>query len=228
MLKKIFKMILKGILILALLAAGVLLLPRLVTGIYAMFHILPPEKVPEQRVAIVFGAGLWRDGSPTPVLRDRVETAAELYFSGKVEKLLMSGTTVSYYNETKAMRNYAMELGVPNEAIVQDYFGLRTYDTCFRAREVFGVQQAVLVTQKFHLPRALYLCNAMGIQSIGVAADLQPYRLRSRVFWNLREIPATLVALWELYVSHPAPEMGDPQPIFPNEVQSSLWNVKKH
>ena len=68
----------------------------------------------------------------------------------------------------------------------------------------------------------------MGIQSIGVAADLQPYRLRSRVFWNLREIPATLVALWELYVSHPAPEMSDPQPIFPNEVQSSLWNVKKH
>lgn len=228
MLKRILKIIFKVVLLVIVLAAAVLLIPRLLTGTYAIFHILPAEEVSEQRVAIVFGAGLWRDGSPTPVLRDRVQTAANLYFSGKVEKLLMSGTTVSYYNETKAMRNFAMELGVPNDAIVQDYFGLRTYDTCYRAREIFGIQQAVLVTQKFHLPRALYLCNAMGIRSTGVAADIQPYRLRSRLFWNLREIPATLVALWELYISPPSPKMDDPQPIFSNEAQSSLWNVRKH
>jgi SanA protein len=204
---------------LVVLAALVLLLPRLVTELYAWAHIQKPDQVAKQRVAIVFGAGLWRDGSPTPVLEDRVKAAAELFFAGKVETLLMSGTTVANYNETRAMRNYAMSLGVPNEAIVQDYGGLRTYDTCYRALHLYGVQQAILVTQNFHLPRALFICNALGLKAQGVAADLREYRKRSRLWWNLREIPATLVALWEVYVQPPQLTLSEPEPISPDETQ---------
>jgi vancomycin permeability regulator SanA len=195
-------------------------IPRLITAWYARGRVVSKEVVPFERVAIVFGAGLWRDGSPTPVLRDRVEAAADLYFSGKVEKLLMSGDnrTVSY-NEPGAMRQYALQLGVPEPAIVLDYAGRRTYDTCYRAREIFGVKQAILVTQSFHLPRALYLCNSLGINAVGVAADLRTYRPSTLFYWHLRELPASLTALWEVNVTRPVPVLGNPEPIFPTEAQ---------
>lgn len=207
--------------LLALLATGALalLLPRLVTGLYALPRLKSAETVASRPAAIVFGAGLWRDGSPTPVLEDRVQTAVDLYFAGKVEKLIMSGTTIGYYNETRAMRNYAISLGVPNEAIIQDYGGLRTYDSCYRARHVYQLTSAILVTQKFHLPRALYVCHAIGLEGEGVAADRRIYRQRSTLWWNLREVPATLVALWEVHVQPPELILGEPQPIFPAEVQ---------
>jgi SanA protein len=182
--------------------------------------IFSVEKVQPKPVAIVFGAGLWRDGSPTPVLRDRVATAAELYFIGKVKKLLMSGdNSHKDYNEPAAMRAYAIQLGVSSEDIVLDYAGRRTYDTCYRAREIFKVDDAILVTQNFHLPRALYTCNALGVQSVGVSSDMRAYRRRSLAIWNLREFPATLVALWQVHISQPVPILGQPEPIFPLEAQ---------
>jgi SanA protein len=116
------------------------------------------------------------------------------------------------------MHDYAVTLGVPEEAIVLDFAGRRTYDTCYRAREIFQVGQAILVTQSFHLPRALYLCNALGVPATGVAADLREYRRTSRLYWQIRETPATLVALFELYISRPLPLLGEPEPIFPDRV----------
>jgi len=202
------------------LAGIILILPRLVTGLYSWSRIFSISEAPVHKIAIVFGAGLWRDGSPTPVLRDRVKTAAELYFSGKVEKILMSGDNrFKNYNEPAAMRDYALSLGVPDEMIVLDYAGHRTYDTCYRARKIFQVSEALLVTQRFHLPRAVYLCNMLGIESVGVPADLREYRKRSLVFWNVRELPASFVALWEAHVARPTPVLGEPEPIFPVEAQ---------
>jgi SanA protein len=211
---------LKMLFLLSILALGavslVFVLPRVITSLYAQPRIYPLREVPDQRVAIVFGAGLWRDGRPTPVLRDRVITAVQLYFDGKVEKLLMSGdNSDENYNEPAAMKELALRLGVPEDDIVLDYAGRRTYDTCYRARHIFKVDQAILVTQRFHLPRALYLCNQMGVPAVGVAADQQEYRNRSEAYWNLRETPATLVALWEVHVSRPLPVLGQPEPIFP-------------
>ena len=192
----------------------VMLLPRLVTAIAALPHLYSVEEAPRRAVAIVFGAGLWRDGSPTPVLRDRVATAADLYFAGKVQKLLMSGdNTTIYYNEPEAMRQYALELGVPNKDIVLDYAGRRTYDTCYRAKAIFGVDQVLLVTQMFHLPRALYTCHALGIEAEGIPADRREYTRRSLVWWNIRELPATLTMLLEVYVTRPLPVLGTPEPI---------------
>lgn len=208
------------ILLILLLGTIVIFLPRLVTSAYARRLTYTAESAPARRVAIVFGAGLWRDGRPTPVLHDRVAVAAQLYFAGKVEKLLMSGDNrFVYYNEPAAMRESALVLGVPEEAIVLDYAGRRTYDTCYRAQHIFGVEEAVLVTQNFHLPRALYTCNMLGLPSIGVPADQRIYQRRSYLYWNLREIPATLVALWEVHISQPLPVLGKPEPIFPTEAQ---------
>jgi len=206
----------------ALLLVGTLLflIPRVITALYALPRTYPADQAPARRVAIVFGAGLWRDGSPSPVLRDRVSTAAELYFNKKVEKLLMSGDNRTiYHNEPEAMRQYALSLGVPDMDIVMDYAGRRTYDTCYRARSIFGVQDAILVTQAFHLPRAIYTCNQLGLPSIGVPADQREYRRRSLTYWNTRELPATLVALWEVHFARPLPVLGEPQPIFPVEAQ---------
>ncbi len=195
-------------------------LPRLITEIAAYRKIYTQDNVQNSRVAIVFGAGLQRDGTPSPVLQDRVAAAVQLYLAGKVEKLLMSGDNRFVdYNEPGAMKAYAISLGVPEEDIVLDYAGRRTYDTCYRARYIFGLEQAVLVTQRYHLPRALFTCNGIGLKSTGVAANLRYYRKSSRLVWNMRELPATLVSLWEVWIRHPLPVMGDPEPIFQDEVQ---------
>jgi SanA protein len=203
-----------------LMGLAILILPRLVTALYAIPRIYSTNTAPIIPVAIVLGAGLWRDGTPTTVLRDRITTAAELFFSGKVQKILMSGDN-SYldYNEPGAMRDYALRLGVPESAIVLDYAGRRTYDTCYRARAIFGLRNIILVTQSFHMPRALYTCNALGLKAVGVPSDRHEYRLVSLLYWNLRELPATLTALLEVHVLHPVPILGQTEPIFPDIIQ---------
>jgi SanA protein len=193
-----------------------LLLPRLIAFLSTWKDIYTVDNAPMEPVAVVFGAGLTRDGQPTPILRDRVETAAELYFSGKVQKLLMSGDNRSVdYNEPEAMRQYALRLGVPAGAIVLDFAGRRTYDTCYRAKAIFGLDSALLVTQAFHLPRALFLCNALGLQAVGVQAEQRHYWLPLMFFWNIREQFATLGAFVDVYISKPLPVLGNPEPIFP-------------
>jgi SanA protein len=209
-------MILKIIICMAVLSLLTLVISRLVTGWYAHSKIYTANNIPSRRVAIVFGAGLWRNGSATPVLIDRVTTAANLYLSGKVEKLLMSGDNRFVdYNEPSVMRTLALSLGVPDEAIVLDYAGRRTYDTCYRAKAIFEVSAAILVTQGFHLPRAIYLCNKLGVDSVGVNADLRTYRKFSLLYWNARELLATASALWDVNIGHPVPVLGDKEPIFP-------------
>ncbi len=215
-------MIVQHLLIICLVIVLGLLIPRLITVIYSAPRTYQIADAPQSPVGIIFGAGLWRDGSPTPVLEDRVLAGAQLYFKGKIKKLLMSGDN-SYvdYNEPEAMRQYALKLGVPDKDIVLDYAGRRTYDTCYRARYIFGITEALLITQKFHLPRALYLCNQIGISGQGVIADSRIYRFPWRLIWQIRELPASLAAMWEVHISHPTPILGNPEPIFPNETDGS-------
>lgn len=210
---KLFSILLLVIVLLGLL---VLIVPRLITAAYIKGKVYSAANVPVRRVAIVFGAGLWRNGSPTPVLADRVTAAANLYFAGKVEKLLMSGDNRFVdYNEPEAMRKLAISLGVPNDAIVLDYAGRRTYDTCYRAKAIFMVDQAILVTQAFHMPRAIYICNHIGLDSIGVESDLRTYPKSFLLFWNIRELFATVAAVWDVNIGHPLPVLGKQEPIFP-------------
>ena len=214
MLRRVLHWIWRTLLGLSFLAVLSILLPRIITGIHAANRIYTQQEAPPKRVAIIFGAGLRRDGTPTAMLRDRVLTGADLYFQGKVEKLLMSGDNrFESYNEPEAMRQFALSVGVPHEAIVLDYAGRRTYDTCYRAKAIFGVESALLVTQRFHLPRAVFLCNTLGMDTLGVAAD-NCYWNGSPFFWDIREQFATVVAFRDLYVSNPSPVLGDPEPMF--------------
>lgn len=215
MLKRFFRWFWRAFLFTVAVCLMGLVLPRLLTSLLAWNKIYAVENAPSERAAIIFGAGLRRDGTPTAVLRDRVETGVSLYFDGKVEKLLMSGdNSLIDYNEPEAMRQYAISLGVPEQDIVLDYAGRRTYDTCYRAKSIFGLKSALLVTQKFHLPRALFLCNVLGVKATGVEADNNYYLKRTRFFWNVREQFATFTAFMDVYVDKPTPVLGQSEPIF--------------
>jgi SanA protein len=167
---------------------------------------------PSAPIALVLGAGLERDGSPTLALYDRVVIAVDLYKAGKVKKLLMSGDNrFINYNEPAAMKKLAVQLGVPAEDIVLDYAGRRTYDSCYRAKEIFEVKQIIIVTQRFHLDRSIFLCDAMGVPSVGVVADRRVYQ--TLPWWELREVLATTAAWWDVNIGHPVPVLGEKLPI---------------
>ncbi len=198
------------------LAGGLVLLA--VLGAYAEVtlrgraRIVSLETVPARPVAIVFGAAVYRDGRPSPVLADRVATAVALYRAGRVRGLLLSGDNrFADYNEPAAMAELARAAGVPADALMLDYAGRRTFDTCWRAYHIFGVRQAVLVTQRFHLPRALYLCRAVGLDAVGVPADRRPYR-GAWWFGGVRETVARLRAWWDVHILPPSVVGGVPVP----------------
>lgn len=184
----------------------------IMTGRYRSQMHKTVETVPTRRVALVFGAGYWPNGALSDVLRDRLDAAIELYRAGRVQKLLFSGDNrIVEYNEPAKMLEYALEQGVPREDIVLDYAGRRTYDTCYRARHIFQVEEAILVTQRYHLPRALNTCRAIHIDAEGYIADRVPY-VHSNWYW-MREVPALWRSWWDLHVVHPLPVLGDPLPI---------------
>ncbi|MCY7376493.1 MAG: YdcF family protein [Pyrinomonadaceae bacterium] len=171
---------------------------------------VPTENPP--RIAIVFGAKVWENGEPSDALYDRIVTAAELYRAGRVKKILMSGDNpTESYDEPTAMKATAVKLGVPENDIVLDFAGRRTYDTCFRAKEIFAIQKAIVVTQEFHQPRTLYLCNNLGVDSIGITANRRKYV--SEDYWAFREFFSTASAWLEINFSPHAPIGGEKEPI---------------
>ncbi|MGW7256267.1 SanA/YdcF family protein [Streptomyces sp. NPDC054834] len=127
--------------------------------------------VPRTDVAVVFGAGLW-DGEPSPYLAHRLDAAVKLYRAGRVRVVLVTGdNSRDDYDEPDAMRAYLTERGVPGSRVVSDYAGFDTWDSCVRAKRIFGVDRAVLISQGFHIRRAVALCEAAGIDSYGVGVD---------------------------------------------------------
>jgi SanA protein len=215
MLQRITKLTIRLVRYFGVLGFFTILLIRVIFLLNAFPQTFSRDDVPARRVAIVFGAEVKRDGTPSVVLRDRIETAVALYKADKVEKLLMSGDNrFVNYNEPEAMRQYALTLGMPDADIVLDYAGRRTYDTCYRAKEIFGVDSALLVTQGFHLPRALFLCKASGIDVVGVGADNYYYLKRLRLYWSVRELLASAQSVFDVYLWKPLPVLGKPEPIF--------------
>ncbi|MDT0612090.1 SanA/YdcF family protein [Streptomyces lancefieldiae] len=127
--------------------------------------------VPRTEVAVVFGAGLW-DGEPSPYLAHRLDAAADLYRAGRIEVVLVTGdNSRAEYDEPDAMRAYLVRHGVPDGRIVSDYAGFDTWDSCVRAKKIFGVDRAVLISQGFHIRRAVALCQEAGVVSYGVGVD---------------------------------------------------------
>jgi vancomycin permeability regulator SanA len=191
-----------------LVLVAVLLTPLVIIRLDASGHISSdPADVSHHQVAIVLGAGLTRDGKATWFLADRLDAAIRLYKLGKVDGLLMSGdNSVASHDEPAAMRDYALSKGVPGGAITLDDAGFDTYDSCYRAWRIFGVRSAVVVTQNYHLPRAVYLCRSVGIDADGLGVrDWGRVPADKMIHYQAREVFADVKAVWDADISKPAP-----------------------
>jgi SanA protein len=149
---------------------------------------------PHAQAAIILGALVNKDGSMSSMLADRVQRGAELYKAGKVDRVIVSGDHHTWaYDEPTTMRKALQAQGVPADKIFTDHAGFNTWATMVRARKVFEVKSALIVTQGFHMTRSLYLAEAAGLTANGVTSDLQPYG-RQQTVSEVREVPARVKA----------------------------------
>lgn len=213
--KKVLRRLLLALGLLVVLAVAAVLGPNAWVVLSTRGKLLTLSDTPPEDIdcILVLGCGVYSDGSPTPMLNDRLTRAIELYEAGWSEKLLMSGDNRSkYYNELATMNRVAREAGVPAGAIALDYAGLNTYDSVYRARDIFGAKRIVIVTQEYHLYRALYLARALGLEAWGVAADGENYR--GQTMRDLREILARDKDFLQA-ITQPLPTyLGDPVPLY--------------
>ena len=183
---------------------GLVLIIFVILGIEAIFQrqtagliYTNMSNVPPARTVIILGASVHADGKLSPILKDRVDTAIKLYESDKVNNFLVTGDHRSdNYNEVAAMVSYLEKNGIDKSLITSDHAGLDTYDSMYRAGKLFEVESAIVVTQKFHLPRALFIAKNLGLDYRGFAADQRAYQTEYRL--KQREKLANLKALWEV------------------------------
>ncbi|MFH0916731.1 MAG: ElyC/SanA/YdcF family protein [bacterium] len=203
--RRLFVWLLVDVAVLIVLAGLAVLVSNLVIALSARSSMVDrADEAPQAQVAIVLGAKVYPNGGLSPMLTDRLETGVLLYKLGKVDKLLLSsdhGQTT--YDEVNAMLRYALERGVPEEDVFTDHAGFNTYDTMYRARDVFEVTTALVVTQRFHLARAVYTARSLGLEAIGVPADIQPYASERR--FAMRDWLARVKAFFQLHVTKPEP-----------------------
>lgn len=165
------------------------------------------DDIPEHYAAVVLGAQV-KSGEPSYILKTRIEGAAELYKAGKVKKLIMSGDNrFEYYNEPQVMIDEALELGIPEQDLQPDYAGRSTYESCYRAKNIFGQHDIIVVSQRYHLPRAIYLCEKLGLKAIGYEAS-NKYGLTFSMIQ--REILATILAIYQTFFEPRDVVGGDP------------------
>ena len=157
-------------------------------------HIISPDEASELRdvdCILVLGCLVKSNGVPSDMLHDRLSVGVSLYKSGASDKLLMSGDhSRTDYNEVGAMKDFAVSAGISSEDVFMDHAGFSTYESIFRAKEIFGAKKIVIVTQEYHLYRALYIADALGIEAYGVSADLRGYR--NQFYRDIREVLARL------------------------------------
>ncbi len=199
------------VVLLVLLLIIIVLATNLVVTRSAGPHIADSlESAPNAKAAIVLGARVYADGTPSPMLADRLQVGVDLYKAGKVQKLLLSGDHgQTTYDEVNVMLQYCLDRGVPDADVFTDHAGFDTYDTLYRARDVFGVTDCLVVTQGFHLTRAVYIARTLGLEATGVSADLRSYPGEWRN--SVREWPARVKALFQLHVTHPKPKYLGPE-----------------
>lgn len=168
------------------------------------------DNLPVKNVALVLGTSdKLMSGENNPFFQTRINMAANLYKSGKVKHLLLSGDNRSkYYNEPQKMKNALKDMGIPDEAITLDFAGLRTLDSIVRCKEIFGLDDVIIVTQKFHCYRALFLSKYYGLDAVGMSTDAVPKSMAFKTV--LREIFARTVAIWDTYIINKSPKhMGE-------------------
>ncbi|MBR2684171.1 MAG: YdcF family protein [Atopobiaceae bacterium] len=168
-------------------------------------------QIPHADCIIVLGAGIWGD-RPSPMLEDRLLRGIELYQSGVSDKILMSGDHGQVdYDEVNLMKSYAIEHGVPSEDVFMDHAGFSTYESMYRARDVFQAHSVVIVTQDYHLYRAIYIAGQLGLEAHGVGADTRPYA--GALYREIREILARDKDFFKCILKPKPTYLGDPIPI---------------
>ncbi len=194
--KKISKILLKSALALAAIAAIIILTVNFAFILSAerKTYELSDTDIPdkgEYDCILVLGSGVKADGSPSDMLYDRIKTAVDLYFDGYSNKLLMSGDHgQDDYDEVNCMKNTAISMGVPSEDIFMDHAGFSTYESIVRAKNIFSAEKIIVVTQEYHLPRALYLAKTFSIEAVGVSASLRHYS--GQEYRDIREVAARI------------------------------------
>lgn len=160
---------------------------------------------------LILGAGV-KDGKPKPMLRDRLLTGIELYKSGAAKKIIMSGDHGrADYDEVNVMRAFALEQGVKAEDIFLDHAGFSTHDSVYRAKNIFGAENIIIVSQKYHLYRALYIAKKLDVKAAGVSADLNTYG--GQLKRDIREIIARDKDFFKCIIKPKAQIMGDKIPL---------------
>ena len=173
------------------------------------------EELDDVDCIIVLGCQVKDDGSLSHMLRDRLMRGLEVYEAGAAPKLLMSGDHGREdYDEVGAMKNYAIENGVPSENIFMDHAGFSTYETVYRAKEIFGADKVIIVTQEYHLYRSLYIAKQLGVEAYGVSSDLNTYAAQS--MRDFREVLARCKD-WAMCIFKPEPTyLGEAIPVSGN------------
>jgi vancomycin permeability regulator SanA len=184
-----------------------------IVGLFVLFIFLPPiwlyiyyhnyiHTHTTKDIAIVFGASVNPNFTPSDILKDRLDTAINLYENNEINKILVSGDNRTVmYNEPIAMATYLESNGIPETDIIIDYAGLRTYDTCKRAKDIFQINSATLVTQEYHMYRALFVCNHVGVSSDGVPATHHQYL--NQFYLSVREFVAIYKSFIDIYIWQP-------------------------
>jgi vancomycin permeability regulator SanA len=198
-------------------AAGGGLLGMVVLGVCVAYvraaargHLFDERSVPTAPVALVLGAQVYPSGMPSAFLRARLDLGQRLLASGKVDVLLVSGAAdAPEYDEPKAMRAYLEAAGVPAERIVEDRYGRDTYDSCVRAQRVFGVDEVVLVSQGYHLPRAVGTARRLGLSARGAGDDTVRNRREPWISGTIRDQVACVKTVYDLF-THREPVLGPP------------------
>lgn len=166
--------------------------PVAVVQVSGRQHVVDASDAPPRTAALVLGAGLRPDGTPSTYLARRLDAAADLYERGVVRAVLVSGDSSSVgYDEPTAMKDYLVRAGVPADVVVQDFAGLDTHDSAVRARTVFGVEDAIVITQDYHLPRAVFSARAAGIDAVGVAVSSESVTREQLAQWKARDLLAS-------------------------------------
>ena len=177
------------------------------------------EKIPSHKTALVLGAKVNNNGSLSHVFFDRTDTALKLYQKNKIEKILISGdNTKQDYDEVNAAKNYLLKNNVPKDDIFLDHAGIDTYDSVYRAKHIFEVKDLVIITQEFHLGRAIYLADSIELTAVGLAADQREYREINQ--YRLREKLARIKAFFNALLNSKPKFLGEKIPITGDSLKS--------
>lgn len=203
--------------VLALVLAVVVVAVLVFVGTNAAAVLTTRDDIVDQQTAaafdadaiVVLGASVRPDGTPSGILQDRLDDGIALYFAGAAPKIIMSGDNgTESYNECWAMKRYAVSQGVPSEDVFCDHAGFSTYETMYRARHVFGAERIVVATQTYHLYRALYDAQGVGMEAIGVPSDYGEYANQS--WYDIREVFARTKDFFQVLFGVPSTFVGDP------------------